>query len=195
MQPKRLGNNTENSIYTRQNRMIHMARAKLGLSLEDCRELARHIGGKASISSLSLEQRKRLIDLLNEKGADVHNPPLNGQEGGFGSPTQSIRPDKVYTTRLAYWNQRFPYKRPQFASNRQLAWIQTLWELDFDDGRAGDGLKGLRGFIFRQTRHLEDGPVSDLAFLKAHHVKAVISPLLRKAKQRRALSSPRKTGG
>lgn len=89
--------------------------------------------------------------------------------------------DEVYPNRLAYWNKRFPSDRPGYATNRQLAWIQSLWELDFNDGRAGKG--GLRGFIYRQTQSLENGPVSDLAFLRDEHVMAVIMPLKEKARQ------------
>ena len=55
-----------------------------------------------------------------------------------------------------------------------------MWGLDFDDGRPG---YGLRGFIYRQTKNLEEGPVSDLAFLKAHHVTAVLMPLKEKAER------------
>jgi hypothetical protein len=57
-----------------------------------------------------------------------------------------------------------------------------MFILDFNDGRAGTINKGLRGFIQRQTAGLKDGPVSDLAFLKAHHVQAVLSPLKAKAR-------------
>ncbi len=92
--------------------------------------------------------------------------------------------DEVYPNRLAYWNKRFPNDRPGYATNRQLAWIQSLWELDFNDGRAGKG--GLRGFIYRQTQNLKNGPVSDLAFLRDEHVMAVITPLKEKARQRRS---------
>ena len=88
-------------------------------------------------------------------------------------------PQDAYSAHLDYWDKRFPRPRPGFASNEQLAWIQALWDLDFDDGRPGHGL---RGFIFRQTKSLQEGPVSDLAFLKNHHVLAVLLPLRKKAK-------------
>ena len=170
-------------IYNWQNRKIHQARAQLHMSLDDCRELARQISGKASISSLSLKQRHELIEVLKEKGARIYNMPLlkinESQKGRH--EVAPVPPQDAYSAHLDYWNKRFPNPRPGFASNEQLAWIQTLWELDFDDGRRG---RGLRGFVFRQTRHLEEGPVSDLAFLKNHHVLAVLLPLRKKAKKR-----------
>jgi hypothetical protein len=169
------------SLYSWQNRKIHQARSQLGMSLDDCRELARQISGKASISSLSLRQRWELIEILKEKGARIYNLPLSKILGPQkGSHTVAPGPPKeTYSAHLNYWNKRFPKLRPGFASNEQLAWIQTLWELDFDDGRKG---RGIRGFIFRQTRHLKEGPVSDLAFLKSHHVLSVLMPLRKKAK-------------
>jgi len=158
------------------------------MSLDDCRELARQLCGKASISSLSLEQRWELIEIMKEKGARIYNMPLSKILGPQrGSHTVAPGPPaETYLAHLDYWNKRFPRPRPAFASNEQLAWIQTLWELDFDDGRPG---YGLRGFIFRQTRHLKEGPISDLAFLKNRHVLAVLLPLRKKAKQRRAENS------
>jgi hypothetical protein len=78
---------------------------------------------------------------------------------------------------LAYWDKRFPKNKPGYASNKQLAWIQAMWDLDFNDGRAGDKSQGLRGFIFRQTMSIKNGPVSDLAFLRNSHVDAVLTPL------------------
>lgn len=93
-------------------------------------------------------------------------------------------PEDIYLVRLAYWNKRFPNRKPGFASNEQLAWIQALWELDFNDGRSGNSNTGLRGFIYRQTMSLQQGPVSDLAFLRAHHVQAVMAPLKVKARQK-----------
>ncbi len=168
------------SFYNWQNRMIHKARAQLCLSLDDCRELARQIGGKTSISSLNLRQRWELIEELKVKGARVHNPPFSESYEEPAPKEYQTKAEEVYPLRLAYWEERFPRARPGFASNRQLAWIEALWDLDFNDGRAGTN--GLRGFIFRQTRHLEEGPVSDLAFLRGQHVKAVITPLKAKAK-------------
>ncbi len=170
------------SIYDFQNRKIHQARGQLHMSLDDCRELARQISGKASISSLSLRQRWELIEILKEKGARIYNLPLSktigSQKGSHEvAPTP---PQDVYSVHLDYWNRRFPNPRPGFASNEQLAWIQALWELDFNDGRIG---RGIRGFVYRQTKSLEEGPVSDLAFLKSQHVKAVLVPLRKKAKQ------------
>jgi len=177
------------SIYSWQNRKIHRARNQIGMSLDDCRELARQLSGKASISSLSLRQRWELIEILKEKGARIYNMPLSKILGPQeGSHTVALGPPKErYSAHLNYWNERFPKLRSGFASNEQLAWIQTLWELDFDDGRPG---YGLRGFIYRQTRHLKEGPVSDLAFLKDHHVVAVLLPLRKKAKQRFAENIP-----
>ena len=204
----------ERELYNRQNRVIHMARAQLGMDLDTCREIAGQINGQASISSLTLEQRAELISILNSKGAKVNNPHLYNAPGlDRGKPAalkksgaessgllnwapESLAPntddkvcpdqiqeyvDEVYPNRLTYWNKRFPNDRPGYATNRQLAWIQSLWELDFNDGRAGKG--GLRGFIYRQTQNLENGPVSDLAFLKDEHVMAVITPLKEKARQ------------
>jgi len=202
-------NQNDKNFYTRQNRKIHKARSQLDMSLDDCRELAREISGEASISSLSLRQRWELIEMLKAKGARVHNPPLSeipvSQQGGSQTvsgnrmgpaPNNEAcpveiqeKPGMVYPSRLAYWNKRFPNPRPGYASNEQLAWIQTLWELDFNDGRRGSGL---RGFIFRQTRSLPQGPVSDLAFLKSHHVKAVMVPLKAKSKQRQDAKTGRK---
>ncbi len=160
------------------------------MDLDTCREIARQINGKASLSSLTLEQRAELISILNSKGAKVNNPPLHTQateklalnDSNEACPDQSQeKAEEVYPNRLEYWNKRFPNDRPGYATNRQLAWIQSLWELDFNDGRAGKG--GLRGFIYRQTQNLENGPVSDLAFLKDEHVMAVITPLKEKARQ------------
>jgi hypothetical protein len=166
-------------LYGCQNRAIHKGRNELNMSLDDCRELARQIGGKPSISSLSLEQRWELIEELKSKGARVFNPPLSGPVFRKGQHEISpVSPKGLYSAHLDYWNRKFPRPRPDFASNQQLALIQTFWELDFDDGRPGHGL---RGFLFRQTRHLKDGPVSDLVFLKAHHVMAVLMPLKKKA--------------
>ncbi len=178
------------------------------MDLDDCRELAKEISGKASISSLTYRERWELIETMKYKGARVKNPPLskapvsrqgspetepplplnNGkpahQKGeGFSVVTQEM-PEDVYPDRLAYWNKRFPNRRPGFASNEQLAWIQALWELDFNDGRSGNSNTGLRGFIYRQTMSLDQGPVSDLAFLREHHVSAVMEPLKAKARQK-----------
>lgn len=176
-------------MYLWQNKKIHQARGQLGMSLDDCRELARLISGKASISSLNSKQRWELIEQLKGKGARVYNMPLSKiSETQKGSHEIAPGPPQdVYSAHLDYWNKRFSRPRPGFASNEQLAWIQTLWELDFDDGRPG---RGLRGFIFRQTSHLKEGPVSDLAFLKDHHILAVLLPLRKKAKQRHAANIP-----
>jgi len=170
------------SLYDWQNRKIHQARNQLGISLDDCRELARQISGKASISSLSLSQRWELIEILKAKGARVYNLPLSKIVRSPQGTHQiaPMPPKDTYPAHLDYWDKRFPNPRPGFASNEQLAWIQSLWELDFDDGRPG---YGLRGFIYRQTRNLEKGPVSDLAFLKSQHIMAVLMPLRKKAKQ------------
>jgi len=184
-----LKKDSNKGLYSWQNRKIHRARNQLGMDLDDCRELARQISGKPSISSLSLKQRWELIEILKEKGARIYNMPLSKILGPQkGSHTVAPGPPaETYSAHLDYWNKRFPRPRTGFASNEQLAWIQTLWELDFDDGRPGHGL---RGFIFRQTRHLREGPVSDLAFLKDHHVLAVLLPLRKKAKQKFAENIP-----
>jgi hypothetical protein len=199
---------TEKGFYNLQNRKIHKARAQLGMGIDDCRELAREISGKPSISSLSPRQRWELIEELKVKGARVYNPPLceahlssggrpqnpsgNGVDGTLASLTGACslkageRPEDVYPERLAFWQEKFPRPRPGFASNEQLTWIEALWILDFSDGRPG---RGLRGFIYRQTKSLDQGPVSDLAFLRSHHVKAIIGPLKKKAMQRQNESS------
>ena len=189
MKNSSLKKDSNKGLYSWQNRKIHRARNQLGMDLDDCRELARQISGKPSISSLSLKQRWELIQILKEKGARIYNMPLSKILGPQkGSHTVAPGPPaETYSAHLDYWNKRFPRPRTGFASNEQLAWIQTLWELDFDDGRPGHGL---RGFIFRQTRHLREGPVSDLAFLKDHHVLAVLLPLRKKAKQKFAENIP-----
>ena len=184
---------TDKGFYNLQNRKIHKARAQLCMDLDDCRELAKQISGKASISSLTLRQRWELIEILKAKDARVYNPPLPktpvSSQGSHQVPstlpdgcsvTAQENPENVYPERLVYWNNRFPNRRKGFASNEQLAWVQTLWELDFNDGRRGSGL---RGFVYRQTKSLEQGPVSDLTFLRSHHVRAVMGPLKAKAKQ------------
>lgn len=177
-------NKSEKDFYNHQNRKIHKARAQLGMSLDECRELARQIGGKPSISSLSLKERWILIEELKAKGAKVYNPPLSDINASGRSKGLRENPKDVYLDRLACWDRRFPNNRPGFASNEQLAWIQAMWELDFNDGRAGSSIKGLRGFIYRQTRNLKLGPVSDLAFLRSNHVAAVMMPLRAKSKEK-----------
>ena len=191
MRNSSLKKDSNKGLYSFQNRKIHQARGQLHMSLDEVRGLARQLNGKASISSLSLKQRWELIEILKEKGARIYNMPLSKiLEHQKGSHTVAPGPPQdTYSAHLNYWNKRFPRLRPGFASNEQLAWIQTLWELDFDDGRPGTGL---RGFIFRQTRHLKEGPVSDLAFLKNHHVLAVLLPLRKKAKYKMNLN---KKGG
>lgn len=193
--------NSDRGFYLRQNKVIHHARNQLCMDLDDCRELARQISGKASISSLSLALRWKLIETLKAKGANVKNPHLSkahvppelkakrsNARGNAAASTKKIGleetekgPVDVYWSRLAYWEKRFPKRRPGFPNNKQLAWIEALWILDFSDGRPG---KGLRGFIYRQTGGVEQGPVSDLAFLRNHHVDAVLLPLKRRAKER-----------
>ncbi|MFA5105240.1 MAG: phage protein GemA/Gp16 family protein [Candidatus Margulisiibacteriota bacterium] len=163
----------DKELYLRQNKAIHKARAQLGMELDDCRELARQMFGKASLSSLSLEQRSELIDELKAKGTKVFNP----------KELKPQRRETAYFEHLASWDKRFPKGRRGFASNKQLAWIETLWTLDFDDGRT-DSKRGLRGFLWRQTKSLENGPVSDLAFLRDNHVDAVITPLLQRARKK-----------
>jgi Bacteriophage Mu, GemA protein len=199
---------TDRGLYLEQNRKIHKARTQLCMELDDCRELARDISGKASLSSLTMRQRWELIEALKAKGARVKNPPLpkdpvssqgrppkNGEsmtpmpasKSGACSMKTQERPEDVYPSRLNYWNGRFPRPRPGYASNEQLAWIQALWELDFEDNRPGSGL---RGFIFRQTGNLKNGPVSDLAFLRSNHVRAIIGPLKKKAEKRAVNKKP-----
>ena len=169
---------SDRSLYLRQNKTIHKARAQIGMSLCDCRLLAKQLGKKTSLSSLTLRRRWELIEILKAKGAKVYNPPLSQT-----SMENHGNPKNVYPERLVYWSKRFPKGRPGFATVSQLAWIETLWLLDFDDGRTG-GRNGLRGFIWRQTKGLKDGPISDLAFLRDNHVAAVMTPLRAKAKQR-----------
>lgn len=167
------------AIYARQNRAIHAARAQLFMDLDDCRELARAISGKPSISGMNLRERWELIEIMRSKGARVLNPSLREiQERG-----REILAD-VYPGKLANWEKRFPKSRPGYASNSQLAWIETLFELNFNDGRAGTAKLGLRGFVYRQTGNTVGGPVSDLAFLRSNQVHSVLSPLKKKARKR-----------
>lgn len=163
-------NEKKEPFYLQQNRALHIARAQLGMDIDDCRELARQLSGKASLSSLTTFQRWQLIEDLRSKGAKVYNPPV--------LDVKPLTAEEVYPMRLSYWKRRFPNPRPGYASAWQLAWIQALWELNFDHGQ---GAKGLRRFIYRQTQNLEQGPVDDLAFLREHHVEAVITPLKEKA--------------
>ena len=165
-------------IYLRQNKMIHLARAQINMDLDDCRTLAEQISGAASISSLSLSQRWELIEMLKAKGARVHNPRIPRIDTPRKELLSEVSVEDVYPKFLDEFNRRFPNERPGYASNKQLAWLKALWELDFNDGRDGNGL---RGFIYRQTKGLPDGPVSDLAFLKSHHVASVMMPLKNKA--------------
>lgn len=150
------------NIYLHQNRAIHKARAQLGMDLDDCREIARQLFGDASLSRLTVNERWNLIEKLKAMGARVYNP------------RPDVDPDEVYPIFLEHWQKRFPEPRPGYASPWQLAWIESLWEFNFTRGQ---GAKGLRRFIYRQTQSLEHGPVSDLAFLRDHHVEAVITPL------------------
>ena len=177
-------NKPDKDFYNCQNRKIHMARAQLGMGLDECRQLARQIGGKPSISSLSLRERWELIEELKMKGARVFNPAFPVENISYSTQRPKKRPKDVYPLYLACWEKRFPSKRSGFASNKQLAWIQAIWELDFNDGRAGSSTKGLRGFIYRQTKNLKHGPVSALAFLRSSHVAAVMMPLKAKARQK-----------
>lgn len=62
-------NKEDQTFYNLQNKRIHWARNQLGMDLNNCRELARQISGKASISSLSLRERWELIEMLKAKGA------------------------------------------------------------------------------------------------------------------------------
>jgi hypothetical protein len=153
------------------------------MDLDDCRELARQISGKASISSLSLKQRWELIEMLKVKGASIYNPTMAKDL----AEERQERPEDVYPARLVQWNKKFPTDRPGYATNEQLAWIQSLWELDFTAGRGSRNSLGK--FIYRQTQSLAEGPVSDLAFLRSHHVGAVITPLLISGKKKHEHSS------
>ena len=66
---KALSKISEKEFYLWQNRIIHKARGQLHMDLEDCRELARQISGKASISSLDFRQRWELIEDFKAKGS------------------------------------------------------------------------------------------------------------------------------
>lgn len=72
-------------VYSLQNTAIHRARAELeqngvldpGLGIEQIRDMAGELNrGLRSVSSLSLEQRRMLIDRLVEMGARVRNPHI-----------------------------------------------------------------------------------------------------------------------
>jgi hypothetical protein len=180
-------------FYANQNKKIHAARAQLRMTLDQCRELAREIGGKPSISSLSLAQRSELLEELRRRGADIFIPKIpselvspraktitspkvqNYNESSTHESERKASSSTLFPIHLQYWNGRFPRDRRGFPTNRQLAMIQTLWDLYFNDNRPG---RGLRGLIWRQTRHLPGGPISDLAFLQLHHVEAVLMPLV-----------------
>ena len=174
--------NAGSNVYGLQNRMIHAARNQLGMSLEDCRRLAEGIGGRASISSLSVEERWALIEALKARGANLESPSPKGGEPGAA---------EYYDRRVEFWNRRFPSDRPGYATSKQLALIETLWFLDFQDGRM-EPTRGLRGFIFRQTKGLPNGPVSDLAFLRARQVEAVLTPLKAKSREKQETKKRRK---
>lgn len=173
----------EKSLYDRQNTAIHVARQQVLMTLDGCRELARQISGKPSISSLTLRERWDLIELLKAKGAEVSNPPLPPAYLQSKPAFSGHGDEDFYSLRLDYWNKKFPRRRPGFASNRELAWIEALWRFDFDDGRSADSFAGLRGFLYRQTRKLKNGPVSDLPFLLGNHVSAILTPLKAKARK------------
>jgi hypothetical protein len=187
-------------FYQNQNKKIHTARAQLNMSIDACRKIAEKISGKPSISSLSLEQRWNLLEELLRRGAKVMNPcppreflspqwsrsieqAKQGEHEAEEAPSRCVHMEpeesNMYSIHLHHWNQRFPHERPGFPSNAQLALINTLWDMYFNDNRKG---RGLRGFIWRQTRTLVSGPVSDLAFLKNNHIAAVLTPLIRKSK-------------
>jgi hypothetical protein len=174
------------SLYLEQNKTIHRARIMIGMDIGACREIAKQIGGEPSIRGLSIRQRWELIEELKLKGARIRNPSLVGC--GVSSAELNARAEKplsfdqVYPAHLEFWNSKFPRRRPGFASNKQLAWIQTMWEIDFTQGKGDMG--GLRKFIARQTQSLPDGPVSDLAFLRNSQVQVVITPLKNKARVR-----------
>lgn len=175
------------SFYLQQNRAIHKARAQLGMSLDECRELARQLSGNASLSSLNLYQRWQLIEELRAKGARVFNPPpLEGDK-------KYLAPEEVYPARLEYWKKRFPKPRQGYATPYDLAWVQTLYELDWD---RGEGMKGLRRFLYRQTKNSEAGPVSDLAFMRSEHMDALVTPMKERAMSLRPKSKTQhKQGG
>jgi hypothetical protein len=177
----------DRAIYLQQNKAIHRARLQLSLDINDCRRMAEEISGRASLSSLSLEERWTLIEQLKDLGAEVGNPflskraktsqPTYQNDLSFSEEDGSTDRDTyegLYSKRSAYWEQRFPSKRIGFASPKQLALIEALWEVYFNDKRPG---RGLRGFVWRQTAHFEDGPISALPFIKGHHVSSILGPL------------------
>ena len=55
------------SLYLCQNKAIHKARAQIGMSLCDCRLLAKQLGKKTSLSSLTLRRRWEVIEILKAK--------------------------------------------------------------------------------------------------------------------------------
>jgi hypothetical protein len=180
----------DQGIYRQQNKVIHKARSMIGMDLNKCRQVSKTISGEASISMLTIGQRWELIEVLKSLGARVFNPQIEGHQCGAEShPEKAMSPEELYPSYLMQWNRRFPKMRRGFASNKQLAWIQVLWELDFTDGKGG--MKGLRKFIYRQTMNLSKGPISDLAFLRESHVEAVITPLKEKAIMRQQIKEKR----
>lgn len=154
-------------LYQRQDSAIHEAMTQLGMELDDVRAVAKDVVGVNSLRILPPLDRWDIIQELQYRGAKVYNPPL---------PKTHVDSSTYYHMRLEYWGRRFQKKRAGFATNKQLAWIEMIWEFDFDDGGC-DSEKGLRGLIFKQTKRLENGPVSDLAFLRSNHVDAVLTPL------------------
>ena len=104
----------KNKTYLVQNRMIHAARAQLGMELDDCRFLAKEISGMASISALSPEQRSQMISILKEKGADIYNPPLPRRRRGFAAGQRKKGETRINVT--------------QMISQEQIRHIKHLWE-------------------------------------------------------------------
>ncbi len=96
---------SRSQVYKLQNVAIHVARAQLEAAgvldpwagLDQIRQMAADINlGIASISRLSLDQRRKLIDKLNAMGAQVKNPFIyDSDRKAEGSGSGDKGPRKV----------------------------------------------------------------------------------------------------